>query len=162
MMVVVILVLVAGPALAKTKPAADSENFPIFFAMVADSVSVEGSTLTLNGVPRITWFTDRPERKAGFIPLATFLTAWDADQGFAIDPPNAVLAIPNSLGIDEAIIELKSAVNKDEALIFKFELIKGGLVQGKFGPATLFIDSLLGDVGTGFCSGAKHLDPSTW
>jgi len=40
----------------------------------------------------VVWFTDRPLRDSGTLPLATFVKNW-TKSGFAADPPNVVIAL---------------------------------------------------------------------
>ena len=52
--------------------------------------SGRGNTLTLTGLdPHVLWFTDRPNRKAGFTPTQQFIANWV--KKFKGDPPNASL-----------------------------------------------------------------------
>ncbi len=137
------LPLTAGSLVTGCKSMPEQNEDPsVLFALVADSGSIDGNILMLYGVPRVTWFTDRPYRKAGFTLLDNFLAAWDTGHSFASDPPNAILAIPDSQGIDETVIELKNAEQKNGAIIFQIIVIEGELPTGKFGPATLFIDQI--------------------
>ena len=135
------LLLTAGSLVSCCKLMPEQNKDPsVLFALVADSGSIDGNSLMLYSVPRVTWFTDRPFRKAGFTSVDNFLAAWDTGHTFASNPPNAVLAIPDSQGIGETVIELKNAKQKNGAIIFQVIVIKGELPTGKFGPATLFVD----------------------
>ena len=44
--------------------------------------------------PQVVYFTDRPRRMTGAIPLAEFLDEWSQRSGgFGSDPPNAALTV---------------------------------------------------------------------
>ncbi|MCH9743748.1 MAG: hypothetical protein K0U29_02335 [Gammaproteobacteria bacterium] len=52
--------------------------------------SSKGYTLTLSGLdPHVLWFTDRPNRKAGFTPTKKFIAYWA--KRFKGDSPNAAM-----------------------------------------------------------------------
>ena len=73
---------------------------------------VEGTSrfeLTLNGVtPQTVWFSDRPARQSGHIPIAEFVESWEG-YGFVEDPPNAALAgVGADDGQDTVVVELGS------------------------------------------------------
>src|SRR4051812_44241822 len=52
--------------------------------------------LRLTGVsPRISTFTDRPQRRAGIQGLDGFVKSWEGN-GFAADPPNAALVLDHA------------------------------------------------------------------
>jgi len=50
----------------------DSKNTRYLFVLSATSGSLKGDTLTLNGVPNVVYFTDRPARKAGHMSVSKF------------------------------------------------------------------------------------------
>ncbi len=49
--------------------------------------------LTLRKVnPQVVWFSDRPARQSGHIPVGGFARSWEGF-GFVEDPPNAALTL---------------------------------------------------------------------
>jgi len=74
----------------------DTGEGTFLFVLSGTSGSVDGDTLTLEGVPTIVTFSDRPERIAVDVPLDALSDAGDA---FADDPPNAVLSVLADEGI---------------------------------------------------------------
>ena len=107
------------------------------------SGSLDGDTLTLNGVPNVIYFSDRPARKAGHISLEKFVEMWDkGDDSFKADPPNATLSLSTKDGVKKhVVVELISVEQKGGSLVFK--------VAGLYGPSygdlkksTLFIDTV--------------------
>ncbi len=114
---------------------------PDLYAISGASGSIEGTTLTLNGVPSVIWFTDRPERHAGHVSVADFLAGWDPGSGsFAADPPNADVAILGNGVETDSVVELDTASGDSSALTFGVTFIEGSLPDGTFGPTALFID----------------------
>ena len=124
----------------------DGSQAPIelLFVMSAGSGSVEGDTLTLDAVPSVIYFSDRPARISGHMSVEDFVAGWDqGDDSFAADPPNGVISL---LGAEDtvpqdSVIELTSAELDGDALRFGFIVLDGSLPEGAFGPASLFLDS---------------------
>ncbi|MEE4379707.1 MAG: hypothetical protein V2J55_19645, partial [Candidatus Competibacteraceae bacterium] len=58
------LVVAEAPADANTKKRPE-----LLLSMSANSGSYADNKLTLQGVPGVVWFTDRPDRKAGHLTL---------------------------------------------------------------------------------------------
>jgi len=119
----------------------DSKNTGYLFVLSATSGSLKGDTLTLNGVPNVIYFSDRPARKAGHLSLEKFVEMWDkGDDSFKADPPNATLSLSTKDGVKKhVVVELMSVKQKGGSVVFK--------VAGLYGPSygdlkksTLFID----------------------
>ncbi len=51
----------------------DSKNTGYLFVISGTSGSLKGDTLTLNGVPNVIYFSDRPNRIAGHLSLLEFI-----------------------------------------------------------------------------------------
>jgi hypothetical protein len=115
-----------------------------------------GHRLTLSGVtPQVVWFSDRPERQSGHIPLHEFVDAW-AGYGFADDPPNAALSVLGADdGVDMVVVELGTpeydpATGTIHYPVTLLDEATGNLshlasdldagVADSFGTASLFID----------------------
>ncbi len=100
-------------------------------------------------------FTDRPQRRAGHLPVKRFVNNW-ARYGFKQDPPNAALVIadaPDSR--DVLVVELINPHLRDDGgLAFRAKVLKGSSrgaltrfrgradrrVAASFGEFSLFID----------------------
>ena len=127
--------LLALTSCATASPNADEGTF--LFVLSGTSGSVDGDTLTLEGVPVIASFSDRPERIAVDVPLDALSDAADA---FADDPPNAVLSVLTDEGITNVVLELTSATLDGSTASFGYEILAGDPPEGDFGPASLFVD----------------------
>jgi len=55
----------------------DSKKPGYLFVISGTSGSLKGDTLTLNGVPNVLYFSDRPDRVAGHLSLEKFVEMWD-------------------------------------------------------------------------------------
>ena len=78
-----------------SKSAQDEEQ-PVELLFVQDAKSIEfgEETLILRGVkPTSLYFSDRPHRVAGHVPLASLLATLEAESDFAEVNPNATLVI---------------------------------------------------------------------
>ncbi len=72
----------------------DSKEPRYLFVLSATSGSLKGDTLTLNGVPNVIYFSDRPLRKAGHMSLSNFIEMWNkGSDSYKADPPNATLSV---------------------------------------------------------------------
>ena len=157
-----------APASAGERPAQKPQDIGLLFAATADGgtmEAVEGTSrfeLTLNKVtPQVVWFSDRPARQSGHIPVGELVESWEG-YGFVEDPPNAALAV---VGADDSqdtvVVELGSPELDEQQNTVRFaaevlDEATGNLshlasdldqsVEGTFGPATLFIDNTTGVV----------------
>lgn len=67
------------------------------------------SELVLNGVsPRTTYFTDRPQRRAGLVPVGVLVRKWS--EAFGGDPPEAAIQLDDApKSSDTVVVELLRA-----------------------------------------------------
>ncbi len=130
-----------------------SDEPTFLFAMSAPSGSFEEGRLTLNHVPMVIYFSDRPERIVGHAPVAQFLALWDeGPDSFVADPPNAMLSIlgktgkrmdPSAqTGIEDTVIELYRPESGDRSVTFDIRILSGA-IPASFGAASLFIDEAI-------------------
>ncbi len=124
----------------------DSKNTGYLFVISGTSGSLDGDTLTLNGVPNVIYFSDRPARKAGHLSLEKFVESWNkGSDSFKADPPNATLSLSTKDGVKKhVVVKLISVEQKGGSVVFK--------VAGLYGPSygdlkksTLFIDGSKSD-----------------
>ncbi len=135
----VMLTLVTGLVFAENV-IDDSKNPQYLFTLASKSGTFEGNTLTLNGVPLVVYFSDRPVRVAGHITLEKFIGMWDKGiDNFKNNPPNAELAIYDKTGDKHAVLVVSKPEVKGDAISLKVELISEKM-PASFGHSTLFID----------------------
>jgi len=136
----VMLMLVSGLVFAE-HVIDDSKNTGYLFVISGTSGSLDGDTLTLNGVPNVLYFSDRPNRIAGHLSLEKFVEMWDkGDDSFKADPPNATLSVLKKDGAKNVVVELKSVEQKNGSIYFKVEVLEGKSPES-FKRSSLFIDS---------------------
>ncbi len=110
------------------------------FVISGTSGSLKGDTLTLNGVPSVIYFSDRPARKAGHISVTKFIDNWDnVPESFKSDPPNAVLSILSENGTENIVIELQNPSVEGNVISFKIKKLQGTALK-EFQESSLFID----------------------
>ena len=128
----------------KTIGATKTEIVPSLIVMNAQGASLQGETLTLNGVaPSSIVFADRPVRAAGHMPTAHLLAGWSgASEGFAKDPPNATVSVfsKDNATVHDAVVVLKAPKLEGDQLTFTVQVLEGDLA-GADGPAAVFIDT---------------------
>ncbi len=120
----------------------DSKNTGYLFVISGTSGSLDGDTLTLNGVPNVLYFSDRPNRIAGHMSVSEFIEMWDKGgryDSFKEDPPNATLSVLKKDGAKDVVVELISVVQKSGSVIFKVAVLEGTIPEG-FRTTSLFID----------------------
>jgi hypothetical protein len=152
------LVVVLAPALAfaqadrppphvplqKTIGQARPEVVPSLIVMNAAGATLDGSTLTLEGIAtNAIVFADRPVRAAGHALTSVLLDEWNPDypDSFAADPPNATVSVfgDDDKTIRDAVVVLKTPTMQGADLVFDVDVLEGSLA-GAGGPAAVFID----------------------
>jgi hypothetical protein len=130
----------AGAAVAQADSVASAPS--ALFVLTASAGSTDATDVTLEGTPSVLWFSDRPERLAGHIDLSEFAMIWDAAQdGFAEDPPNAVLTVLRDGQDTSAVVELTTMRLRGGGISFAVNLLEGQLLDGSFESAALFVDN---------------------
>jgi len=123
----------------------DSKNPGYLYVLSATSGSLKGDTLTLNGVPNVVYFTDRPARKAGHISFSQFVEMWNkGSDSYKADPPNATLSVWKKDGAKNVVVELMSVVQKSGSVVFKVAVLEG-MSPVEFKTGSLYIDLFVGD-----------------
>jgi len=135
----VMLTLVTGLVFAE-HVIDDSKNTGYLFVLSATSGSLKGDTLTLNGVPNVLYFSDRPARKAGHMSLSEFIEGWNkGSDSYKADPPNATLSVLNKDGAKNVVVEIMSVEQNRGSVVFKISVLEG-LIPENFKTSTLFLD----------------------
>jgi len=125
----------------------DSKEPSYLFVISGTSGSFKGDTLTLNGVPGVIYFSDRPARKAGHLSLEKFVESWNKGvNSFKADPPNATLSVLKKDGAKNVVVELMSVEQKNGAVVFKVAVLEG-MSPESFRMSSLFIDILNHELG---------------
>ena len=139
--------IIAGLASAHSALAEDAaaqKVVPSLIVMNAQGASLQGKTLTLNGLaPSTIVFADRPVRAAGHMLTALLLEGWGrGGEGFAKDPPNATVSVfgKGDATVHDAVVVLKTPKLVGDRLTFAVQVLEGDLA-GADGPASVFIDT---------------------
>jgi hypothetical protein len=135
--------VMSAPA-QKTVDATKTEMVPSLIVMNAQSASLKGETLILNGVaPSTIVFADRPVRAAGHMLTAHLVEGWGKEgEGFAKDPPNATVSVfrKGDATVQDAVVVLKTPKLVGDHLTFAVKVLEGD-IAGADGPAAVFIDT---------------------
>ena len=124
----------------------DSKEPGYLFVISGTSGSLKGDTLTLNGVPNVIYFSDRPARIAGHLSLEKFVESWNkGSDSFKADPPNATLSVLTKEGAENVVLELMSVEQKSGSVVFKVAVLEGVLTP-TFKISTLFCDEFVQSV----------------
>ena len=121
-----------GAPAQKQIGATKTEIVPSLIVMNAQGASLQGDTLTLNGVASNSIiFADRPVRSAGHALTTHLLEEWgtDSDASFAKDPPNATVSVFNKDGskVRDAVVVFKSPKLEGDRLTFAVQVLEGDL-----------------------------------
>ena len=119
----------------------DSKNTGYLFVISGTSGSLDGDTLTLNGVPNVIYTSRNSSlRIAGHLSLEIFVESWNkGGRQLQCDPPNATLSVLTKDGAEDVVVELMSAEQKSGSVVFKVTVLDGTL-SGSFGTAAFYID----------------------
>ena len=142
-MTVIAFALVLAACAGEEADDADADEQ--MYLLVASAVSGElvDGVLTLDGIPNVTYFADRPSRLTGQITLPQFMDNWSlGPDSFADVPPNADLSVFDSSGqVVNMVVELSSLELLDsDSIRFTVKVLEGLPPSGAFGAASLFID----------------------
>jgi hypothetical protein len=141
------LVLVAS--LLFTISAFAEEAKPAEWLFVHTSTTAEmtsDTTLVMPVTREIFAFTDRPNRKHGYLTAHAFVSLWDKGEGntFKADPPNAVLTWLDGDKVHEAevVITDASVLAHGRAISFEVKLEAGQALIGQMQGFSMFIDAI--------------------
>jgi len=136
----------------------DQEKAELLFVAESQGVTADGGTMIMTGVePQVLFFTDRPDRLAGYLTIDEFLSAVsEGPDSFADDPPNATLASLEGDEFVDVVLELTQRPRyEDDNLIFKVDVIQGELPPTG-GLSALFIDTIGRPLSPGSVAGAHR------
>ena len=117
----------------------------LLFVQEAQGIAFDGDTLTMKGVkPSILFFTDRPERVAGYWTLDEFMNEVSTGpDSFADDPPNATLVSLEGDAFVDVVLELAERPRHENGdFIYPSVRIIGGEPPAIGGASALFIDTI--------------------
>ena len=123
------VVVVPSTAGARVPPSAEPSLF-----VVRAPVHHNDGALTVSA-RKLEWFTDRPNRDAGTLSARELVDHWGG-WGFQSDPPNVALS---GDGVD-VVGELRRPELRNGKLRFRYDPIRGHLVDGNLGTVSLVID----------------------
>jgi hypothetical protein len=115
----------------------------LLFVQEAQGIAFDGDTLTMKGVkPSILFFTDRPERVAGYWTLDEFMNEVSTGpDSFAENPPNATLVSLEGDAFVDVVLELAERPRLENGdFIYPNVRIIEGEPPAVGAAAALFID----------------------
>lgn len=119
----------------------ESQEPAYLFVLSGTSGKMDGDTLTINGMPNVVYFSDRPSRIAGHESVSDFVELWNkSSDSFKADPPNATLSIMDGDTAENIVVELMSVEARDDSLTFKVRVLQGQAPK-TFSNSSLFIDT---------------------
>jgi hypothetical protein len=145
------LALIAALLLTSSAFAEEAKPVEWLFVQTAPTAEMTSDTTLVMPVTReIFAFTDRPNRKHGYLTAHAFVSLWDKGEGntFKADPPNAVLTWVEGDKVKEAevVITDASVLAHGKAISFELKLEAGEAPSGKMQGVSLFVDSTVGSV----------------
>lgn len=132
----------AAPALAE-----EEVEVRILFVQSAGGFAADPAAGTLRLVDvsaQTVYFSDRPNRLAGHIPMDAYLLEWTrGPHSFGEDPPNAKLSIyaGEAAGNTLVVVELTDPVIDGDDLLYGYTLLDGEMPAAG-GPTAVFIDTV--------------------
>jgi hypothetical protein len=149
--------LAALAGMLPSRAAAADTKMQLMFVQSAQGLKADDMTLRLVNVsPQTIWFSDRPVRQAGHLPMPAYLAEWTAAAGpnnFSKDPPNATLSVyqPGKNENTLTVVEISEPRLDGKDLVYRCTLVEGQMPKSG-GATSLFIDwiGVGGGVGPGF------------
>ena len=135
----------AADASSQPEKTPDTAQAELLFVQEAQGIVFDGDTLTMKGVkPSILFFTDRPERIAGYWSLDEFMNEVSTGpDSFADDPPNATLVTLEGDAFVDVVLELAEKPRYENGdFIYPAVRIIEGDPPASGGAAALFIDTV--------------------
>jgi len=126
----------------KTEASADCTFNPLN-VQTAPSIGFKDGTLTLKSVHcKTVYFSDRPERVAGWMPTEEILDHWvdGGEDSFKAVPPNADVSMFDGKEFHECVVVLSNPRLEEGDLLYDVKTLAGEL-PAKGGPTTMFIDA---------------------
>jgi hypothetical protein len=107
----------------------------------SDGFEYDGERMTLLGVsPTTVFFSDRPDRIAGHMPIEKAYEWGQAgDDSFLVNPPNATISILEAGEMGNVVVTMSNGVIEGDRLSFDVKILEGELPE-RGGPNTVFID----------------------
>jgi hypothetical protein len=139
----VLAILLSACATRAPAPAEATKPAELLFVQQAHRVTLADGVLTLDEVnPATVFFSDRPQRIVGHVPVGTFVADWGRGgaESFAADPPNALLAFFGPGNVREVVVELRNPRLRGHDLVYDATVLQGP-ARASGGPATLFLDA---------------------
>jgi hypothetical protein len=129
----------------------------LMFVQIADDLKVDPAAQTLRLVKvgqQTIYFADRPERIAGHVKMADYLTEWTLKAGsdnFHNNPPNATLSVfePGQPADTVAVVTISNPKVEGADLVYNYKIIEGNLPTSG-GATSLFIDWIGVSAGFGY------------
>ena len=113
------------------------------------------TTLVMPVTREIFAFTDRPNRKHGYLTAHAFVSLWDEAEGdtFKVDPPNAVLTwiVGDKVHEAEVVITDASVLAHGRAISFEVKLEAGEAPSNQMQRVSIFVDSSGSGMGCALC-----------
>jgi hypothetical protein len=136
-----VAILIAPVALFAADHVIDKSKNPQFlFVLSAESGTYADGKLTLDNVPLVVYFSDRPKRIAGHMSLERLIDSWNkGSDSFKKDPPNATLSIFDENGNKNIVLELQKPIMSGKTISFNVRALQGS-VPSEFAACSLFID----------------------
>jgi hypothetical protein len=124
------------PVLGPSARAAEPKPM-VMFVQIADELSVDDKAHTLRLVKvgqQTVYFADRPQRIAGHIKMADYLTEWTSKAGadnFHNSPPNATVSVfePGHATDTLAVVTVSNPKVEGVNLVYNYMIISGTLPE---------------------------------
>jgi len=146
---IVALVAASTATLAAGAAVAAPATPRLLYAVSAPHATVTTGAITVPASSVLSWFTDRPQRRAGRGTVRDVVAGWSAN-GFDSDPPNAAVVGTRGGEQVQAVVELRRPVLARGRVTFRYTVVPGGgvlgmdgasaLTPGRHGRTSLFID----------------------
>ena len=124
------LLVVVVPLTSQAEHVVD-DSLRYQFVLSGNKGSLKEGTLTLSGIPIVSFYSLGKVRGAGHFFIESFVEVWNNNaKVFEKDPPNATLSVLSAKGSSGAVVELSEPTANLNSISFKARVLEGAILRG--------------------------------
>jgi len=123
----IVLALLAGLCLAGCRSEETSNQSAEWLTVLQGRVAaVDEELIAIYSSPTVVAFTDRPERRVGYMSLEDYVDhLWGEGSSFVQDPPNAALAVQSGSADSYSVLTITNIERRGGMLFLSYNVLEG-------------------------------------
>ncbi len=135
-----VLCICAVLGAADYSAADDTEKLEYLFIITGDTGTYKDGSLTLTGVPIVSFNYIGETRETGHFLVGSFIEVWNKNSSvYKADPPKGTLSVLHEKGDSNAVIQVLNPSSTLNSLTFDAKILEGN-VPDSFNASTLFLE----------------------